>query len=74
MASMEMEREHAKKSSAPRNEEEHPVPLIQGSVVQYFRDGSPITQERFYKLNLNFIIQGLRPLHTVERPEYTDLL
>ncbi|XP_069381208.1 E3 SUMO-protein ligase ZBED1-like [Paralichthys olivaceus] len=74
MASMEMEREHARKRSATQSEEEHPVPLIQGSVAQYFRGSTPtITQERFDKLILNFIIQGLHPLHTVERPEYRDL-
>lgn len=75
MASMEVEREHAKKRNAPKNEEEeHPVPLIQDSVAQYFRRGRPtLTQERFDKLILNFIIQGLHPLLTVERPEYTYL-
>lgn len=69
---MEMERTRAKKRSTSKNEEEeHP---IQSNVAQYFRGGSPtLTQERFDKLILNFIIQGLHPLHTVEKPEYIDL-
>lgn len=56
------------------NDKEHSVPAKQGSVAQYSRGGNPtITQERFDKLILNFIIQGMHPLHTVERPEYRDL-
>ncbi len=44
------------------------------SLAQFFRGGNPtITQERFDKLILNFIIQGMHPLHTVDRPEYRDL-
>lgn len=73
MASIEMEREHTKKRSTQGNEEEHPVPLIQSNVAKYFRGNPTVTQERFDKLILNFIIQGLHPLYTVERPEYIDL-
>ena len=71
-ACMEREREQAKKRSAPEDDEHH-APQ-QGSVSQYFRGGPRSqSQENFNKLVLHFVIQGLHPLWTVERPEYIEL-
>ena len=67
-----MEREQAKKRSAPEDDEHH-APQ-QGSVAQYFKGGPcSLNQEHFNKLVLNFVIQGSHPLWTVERPEYIEL-
>jgi len=42
--------------------------------IQYFmREVAPVSQEKFNKLVLNFVIQGLHPLSIVERAELKEL-
>lgn len=65
---MEEMREGAKKRCVER--EDH---ARQPSVSQFFTGGTHISQQRFDQLILNFIIQGMHPLHTVDRPEYREL-
>lgn len=75
IASLDKEWEQAKKRSVT-HEKEHLDPSTQGSVSLFFNGGARnpvISQQRFDKLILNFIVQGLHPLHTVERPEFVDL-
>uniref|UniRef100_A0A673AZV2 BED-type domain-containing protein n=1 Tax=Sphaeramia orbicularis TaxID=375764 RepID=A0A673AZV2_9TELE len=75
IASLDKEQDQAKKRSAT-HEEEHLDPSTQGSISQFFSGGTRnpvISQQRFDKLILNFIVQGLHPLQTVERPEFVEL-
>lgn len=73
MDCLDKERAQAKRRcpSLPVDDEEND---LQPSVSQFFRGGVHIiSQERFDKLILNFIVQGMHPLHTVDRPEYRQL-
>lgn len=73
MDCLDKERAQAKRRcpSLPVDDEEND---LQPSVSQFFRGGVHIiSQERLDKLILNFIVQGMHPLHTVDRPEYRQL-
>uniref|UniRef100_A0A3Q2P6D4 BED-type domain-containing protein n=1 Tax=Fundulus heteroclitus TaxID=8078 RepID=A0A3Q2P6D4_FUNHE len=70
---LDNERARAKKRclTPPVNDDDSD---LQPSMSQFFRGGTHITsQECFEKLILNFIVQGMHPLHTVDRPEYRQL-
>ena len=61
--------------SFPRPRDEKEDAPKQLSVARYYGSSETptLSQARFDKLIVNFIIQGLHPLHTVERPEYKEL-
>ncbi len=67
-----MQQQFSKKITTPSIQEQSSS--SSSRPIQYFmREVAPVSQEKFNKLVLNFVIQGLHPLSIVERAEFKEL-